>query len=240
MQGLHGRLFWYHVRILGIRSSGRVRTEGESPVADGETHVRVRESGKGRLIADERARDRGQTAASRASRMDLGSYLQKGLSVLQLDTETIRDVGKDEDALVPALLFFALAGIANGAGQFSFSGMVFGAILVTLLSFVLVGLLNVLSRLVGGTASFLEIYRPLGIAASVHWVQAVPVLGPFLGLLALLYFAAVAAVVVETTGHLARPKAAAVVAALAGISLFLCLVFLAMLGALTLFRAIFA
>ena len=173
--------------------------------------------------------------------MDLGNYLQKGLQILQLDVNTIRDASKDEDALLPALLFFALAGLANGAGQFNFRVMIFGPILATLLSFVLIGLLSVLSRLFGSSASFLELYRPLGLAAPLHWVQAVPIIGPlFLVFFALLYFAVVAALTVETAGELSRPRAAAVVGLLVGISLFLFLVFFAMVGSLLLFRALFS
>lgn len=172
--------------------------------------------------------------------MDLGGYLQKALQILQLDRATIADVSRDEEALLPALLFFALAGLANGAGQFSFRGMVFGPILATLLSFVVTGLLSVLARLFGSTASFLEIYRPLGVAAPIHWVQAVPVVGPFFGLFALLYFGAVAALTVEVAGGLPRAKSVAVVAVLAGISLFLCLAFLAMVASLLLFRTLFS
>lgn len=190
------------------------------------------------MNAEESARIRGESAQGVS--MDLGNYLQKGIQILQLDVQAMKKTSKDEEALLPALLFFALAGLANGAGQFSFRGMVFGPILATLLSFVIVGLLNVLSRLFGGTASFLELYRPLGIAAPIHWVQAVPMIGPFLGFFALLYFAVVAALVLESTSELTRAKAGAVVALLVGISLFLCLAFLAMVGSLLLFRALFS
>jgi hypothetical protein len=190
------------------------------------------------MIVEEPART--DSKSVQGVRMDLGNYLQKGIQILQLDVETIKATSKDEDALLPALLFFALAGLANGAGQFSFRGAVFGPILATLLSFVIVGLLNVLSRLFGGTASFLELYRPLGVAAPIHWVQAVPLIGPFLGFLALLYFAVVSALVLESTSDLTRAKAGTVVALLVGISLFLCLAFLAMVGSLLLFRALFA
>lgn len=183
---------------------------------------------------------RAQPEPKQGERMDLGNYLQKGLQILQLDVKTIRDASRDEDALLPALLFFALAGLANGAGQFNFRVMIFGPILATLLSFVLIGLLSVLSRLFGSSASFLELYRPLGLAAPLHWVQAVPIIGPFLGFFALLYFAVVAGLAVETAGELSRPKAAAVVALLVGISLFLFLVFFAMVGSLLLFRALFS
>lgn len=186
--------------------------------------------------------EQAQTRAesSEGERMDLGNYLQKGLQILQLDVHAIRETSKDEDALLPALLFFALAGLANGAGQLSFRVMIFGPILATLLSFVLVGLLSVISRLVGSSASFLELYRPLGLAASIHWVQAVPIIGPFLGVFALLYFAFVSGLTLESAGELSRPKAAAVVALLVGVSLFLFLVFFAMVGSLLLFRALFS
>lgn len=180
------------------------------------------------------------SAGERSERMDLGGYLQKGIRILQLDLKNIEDVSRDEEALLPALLFFAVAGLANGAGQFSFRGMIFGPIVATLLSFVFVGLLSVLSRFFGSKAEFLELYRPLGVAAPIFWVQAVPLLGPFLVSLALVYFAVVAVVVVERSGALQRSKALAVVALLAGISLFLVLVFLAMVGSLFLFRALFS
>jgi hypothetical protein len=180
------------------------------------------------------------SAGERSERMDLGGYFQKGVRILQLDPKTIDALSRDEEALVPALLFFAVAGIANGAGQFSFRGMIFGPIVATLLSFVFVGLLSVLSRLLGGSGEFLDLYRPLGVAAPVFWVQAVPLLGPFLVSFALLYFAVVAVVVVERTGSLPRGKSIAIVALLAGISLFLVLVFLAFVGSMFLFRALFS
>ena len=180
------------------------------------------------------------SAGERGERLDLGGYLQKGVQILQLDLKTIDALSRDEEALLPALLFFAVAGLANGAGQFSFRGMVFGPIVATLLSFVFVGLLSVLSRVFGGSGEFLDLYRPLGVAAPVFWVQAVPLLGPFLVCLALVYFAVVAVVVVERTGNLPRSKAIAIVTLLAGISLFLVLVFLAMVGSMFLFRALFS
>jgi Yip1 domain len=181
----------------------------------------------------------GSDRGDRGERLDFGSYLQQAIQILQLDVGTIHRVSRDEEALLPALLFFAVAGLANGAGQFSFRGMIFGPIVATILSFVLVGLLSVLSRLFGGSAEFLDLYRPLGVASPIFWVQAVPLLGPFLVFFALVYFAVVAVAVVERAGRLPRAKALAIVALLAGISLFLVLVFLAVVGSLLLFRALF-
>jgi hypothetical protein len=192
------------------------------------------------VVAAAAVEARAQPEAKQGEYMDFGNYLQKGMQILQLEVKTIREASKDEEALLPALLFFALAGLANGAGQFSFRVMIVGPILATLLSFVLVGLLSVLARLFGSTASFLELYRPLGLAAPVQWVQAVPFIGPFLGFFALIYLAVVAALTLETTGEISRAKAAAVVALLVGISLFLFLVFFAMVGSLLLFRTLFS
>ena len=64
--------------------------------------------------------------------------------------------------------------------------------------------------------------------------------GAFFDAFALLYFAVVAALTIETAGDLSRPRAAAVVGLLVGISLFLFLVFFAMVGSLLLFRALFS
>ncbi len=180
------------------------------------------------------------TRSKPSERMDLGGYLQQGLQILQLDARAIKDASRDEDALLPAILFFALAGVANGAGQFSFRGMLFGAIVATLVSFVLAGLIHVLSRVAGGSASVLGLYQPLGLAASLHWVHAVPLLGPFLGVFALLYFAVVCGLTIETVAGISRARAAAVVAVLVGLCLFLFLVFFAMLGSLLIFRALFS
>ncbi len=47
---------------------------------------------------------------------DLGNYLQMGLQILQLEPEAIRSASRDEDALLPAFLFCASAGVAAGAG----------------------------------------------------------------------------------------------------------------------------
>ncbi len=173
--------------------------------------------------------------------MDLSHYLQESIQILQLDTGAIRRAQRDEDALVPAVAFFAVAGLASGVGQLSFRGMIFGVILFTLASFVGVGLLHVLTRLFGGHASFVELYRPLGIAATIHWVQVLPFgLGTFLGLLAALYSLLVAVFAVETVASLPRLKAILVVATLFGLSVFLGLVFLAVLGSVALFHAVFS
>jgi hypothetical protein len=168
--------------------------------------------------------------------MEFGGYLQKGVQILQLDTDTIRQVYRDEDALLPAILFVALAGLASGVGQFSIRAMILGVVLMTLVSFVFVGLLHVLSRLFGGSATFLELYRPLGAAAPVHWVLAVPFIGPILGFLAALYCLVVAVVVVETTGELPRSKSLVVVALFFALTLFLYLIFFAVIGSLALLR----
>jgi hypothetical protein len=117
--------------------------------------------------------------------MDFAGYLQKGILILQLDADTIREVYRDEDALLPAICFFAIGGLAMGVGQLSIRWVIFGVCLMTLVSFVLVGLLHVFVRLFGGTASFLELYRPIGAAATVHWVQVIPFIGGFLGPFAL-------------------------------------------------------
>lgn len=178
--------------------------------------------------------------AKQSLAMDYASYLQKGMQILQLDKSAVAEVSRDEDALVPAMVFFGLAGLANGAAQFSFRGMIFGAIVAALLSFVIVGLLNVLARLFGGTANFLELYRSLGVAAPIFWVLVVPTIGPFLGFLAVVYYSVVAESVVEQTAELPRPKSIAVMALLVGISLFLFLVFLALIGSLLLFRTVFS
>jgi len=168
--------------------------------------------------------------------MEFGAYLQKGIQILQLDTNTIREVYRDEDALLPAILFVALAGLASGVGQFSIQGMFLGVLLMTLVSFVCVGLLHALARLFGGTATFLELYRPLGAAAPVHWVLAVPFLGPVLGLLAALYSLVVAVIVVETAGELPRSKSLVVVGIFLVVTLFLYLIFFAVIGSLALLR----
>ncbi len=172
--------------------------------------------------------------------MELGLYLQKGIQILQLDTDTIRDVYRDEDALLPAILFVAMAGLASGVGQFSVRGMVFGVLMMTLASFVVVGLLHVLARLFGASVSFLELYRPLGAAAPLHWVLVVPFIGPVLGFLAALYSLVVAVIVVETAGELPRSKSLVVVAIFFGVSLFLYLIFFAVIGSLILLRGLFS
>ena len=169
--------------------------------------------------------------------MDLGGYLQKGLQVLLMDKNVIEALSRDEEALPPAMLFFAIAGVASGVGQLSFRGMFFGILMLTLGSFVTVGLLHILARLFGSTATFLELYRPLGVAASLHWVQVFPFIGPFLGFLAMLYSLIVTVVVVETVGGLPRSSSLVVVALLFGILVFLGLVFLAILGSLLLLNA---
>ena len=165
-------------------------------------------------------------------------YLQKSLQILQLDVKTFRNVAQDEGAFFPALLFFAVSGLASGMGQFNIKMMVIGPILAIVFSLMFVGLLNVLANCFGGTVKFLELYRPLGLAASLMWVQALPFLGPLLGIFACVYFAVVANVALESVAGLSPARAVAAISLLVGAVLFLFLFFFAIAGSVIIMKTL--
>jgi len=142
--------------------------------------------------------------------MDLKAYVMKGIELVKLNGEMAETVAADEEAFVPAVIFYAVGGLAAGIGAAftgSFSMIIYGPIAGVVFSFIGVGILYLIAKLFGGTGDFVSYYRALGVGSLPQWAGIIPVLGGIVGLWTL----PVAVIVTERVHKLPRGKAIAVV-----------------------------
>ena len=114
--------------------------------------------------------------------MDFKKYFQQGIEIVKLNKKTIASVAKDNKATNLAILFFAISGGVLGLLSFNPIALIFGALAAAGLSFVWVGILHILAKLFGGKASFMDLYRPLGVGSVLSWLSFIPILGQIIGL----------------------------------------------------------
>jgi hypothetical protein len=138
-------------------------------------------------------------------------YLKQGIEIIKLDDKTATQVAKDEKSFAMAILFVALGGVASAIGMLNPIGIITGPIFTVGFFFVWIGILFLLARLFGGKGTYMELFRPAGIASVLTWVAVVPLLGVFLSMLASLWSIVVHIIIVRAVFKLSTGKAAAVV-----------------------------
>ncbi len=142
--------------------------------------------------------------------MDFKGYLGKGWAIVKLDRDTAAEVAADENSFGPAVLFFAIGGLAGGLGGAAFSGgltLIMAPIFAVIWSFVSVGILHLLAGLFGGTGNFKGYYSAMGIGSLPQWAGLIP----FLGSIIALWYIPVAVIVTERVHGINQGKAIAVV-----------------------------
>lgn len=143
--------------------------------------------------------------------MSFADYFMKGVELIKLNSQTAADVSKDEQAFGMAILFIILGGVASAIGSFNPLGIVIFPIGSLIGYFVWVGILHILAKIFGGAGSYMELFRPLGIASIISWITVIPLLGPMIATLAGLWMIVVEVVVIRTVHQLSTGKAVAVV-----------------------------
>jgi hypothetical protein len=113
-------------------------------------------------------------------------YVKLAVRIVQLDEAAILDAARDPDATIMAVAFVAIAGLAPAIGSLSIITLLFTVPVMLMISAILIGIVHVFARMMGGKAQFLELYRAQGLSHLVGWGAAVPLLGaiisPFLGI----------------------------------------------------------
>jgi|GEM_PF-6598584 len=139
--------------------------------------------------------------------------------VLRCDRDVIREVAMDPAS---TWMDLALAGVASFFGGLSggpLAGLV-GVILAPAFLFLLVGLLFVSSGVLGGSGSYLALWRPSAFAwvlSSLNLLGGLSVVGPVIALVICLYLMFVAIVVVQSTQGLSFGRSVAAAAVVWGL-----------------------
>lgn len=142
--------------------------------------------------------------------MDFKGYLGKGWEIVKLNRDAAGDVAGDENSFGPAVLFFAIGGLAGGLGGAAISGgltIIMAPIFAVAWSFVSVGILYGLARLFGGTGGFRGYYSAMGIGSLPQWAGFIPLIGHIVAL----WYIPVAVIVTERVHGISQGKAIAVV-----------------------------
>ncbi|MBI5190852.1 MAG: YIP1 family protein [Nitrospirae bacterium] len=145
--------------------------------------------------------------------MDFKGYFMKGVELVKLNRDAASEVAADEGAFGMAVVFFAIGGLAAGlAGTAVSMGagvalIIFGPIMQVIGSFISVGILYLIAKMLGGTGGFKGYYSALGIGSIPQWAQFVP----FVGWLVSLWSLPVSVIVTERVHNLSFGKAVAVV-----------------------------
>jgi len=165
--------------------------------------------------------------------MDLAGSLNKAIEIVKLNGAVAAEVGRDEQALSPGLLFIVASGLASGIGALSRHGgsggliaMPIGAIIGY---FVGVGILHLVATLIfGGKGDFMALLRAESHAAIIGWAAVIP----FIGFLVGLWHFPVTVVILQNVYGMPRDKAIATVAVIVGFFLLIGLAMALFFGAL--------
>ncbi|MBN2422858.1 YIP1 family protein [Candidatus Woesearchaeota archaeon] len=135
--------------------------------------------------------------------MNFGDSFKKGIEIIKLNRKVISEISKNKDAMLMAVLFYAISGIAASltAGPVAWIGGAVGAVIG---SFIGIGILHIIAKIFGGKAGFSGFYKPMGIGSLLSWV-------PFLGPVLSLWNIVVSVVILEEVHKLSRGKAILVV-----------------------------
>lgn len=168
--------------------------------------------------------------------MDLAGSLNKAIEIVKLNGSVAAEVGRDEQALKPGLLFVAAGGLAAVVGSFfSFRhGAGPGALIAVPVSaivafFIGVGVVHLVATIAfGAKGDFTSLLRAESHASIVGWARIIPLVGPVL----LLWHFPVTVVILESVYGMPRNQAIATVAIVTGGFLLFGLIMMAALGAL--------
>ncbi len=103
------------------------------------------------------------------------TYILEALRVVFLEPAAQRRIADDRRAFAAGILFVAGEGVAmvGGLRAAVSKPMLWVAIpsVLILLSFLVVGVVHVVTTLLGGTSRFLNLYRPLSLSSIMGWLR---------------------------------------------------------------------
>jgi hypothetical protein len=165
--------------------------------------------------------------------MDLAGSLKKAIEIVKLNGAVAAEVGNDEQALQPGLIFVAVGGLAAGIGGLAMHGGIGGLITApigALVGYAIgVGILHLVATIFfGGKGDYLSLFRAESHASILGWAGIIPFIGWLIGL----WHLPVTVVILENVYGMTRQKAIATVAVIVGFFLLLGLAAVVFFGAL--------
>ncbi len=140
--------------------------------------------------------------------MDFKLALARAWAIVTLDKAAVREVGEDENALLPALLITAIGGLLGTLITMHPTLWVAGLVLSIVGLVIGAAILHLLAILFGGQGAWADLFKVLGHGAGlVSWARIVPIVGWIAGFWSI----PVAVIAVEELYGLTRGKAIAVV-----------------------------
>jgi len=146
--------------------------------------------------------------------MDFKYYLKQGIGLMTLNRDIVEEMSKDKNAFAPAVLFFAIGGLAAPGAMFTWGGItgiiigtVSGPVFSVIFSFIGVGILYLLAKLFGGAGQFKGYYSALGIGSLPIWAAIIPPYYTILGLYISFCSIPIAVVVTNRVHKLSTGKA---------------------------------
>lgn len=143
--------------------------------------------------------------------MELKYYFKQGMGLMKLNSDIAEEISQDMNAFGPAVLFFAIGGLAASSAMFIRGGIIsiivgaiIGPVFSVVSSFIGVGILYLLVKLFGGKGGFKGYYKALGIGSLPIWAGIIPhIIGYYISF----YSIPIAVVVTNRVHNLSRAKA---------------------------------
>jgi hypothetical protein len=113
--------------------------------------------------------------------MTFTDYIRSGWNVVQLKSESIKDLAADEGAVGPSIGILAIGGVCAGIGSLNFAAMFFLPVILIIGAFVFLAITHfAATTFFGGKGKLMSLAVPVFCASLIVWVTIVPVIGPTL------------------------------------------------------------
>ncbi|MEN3044167.1 MAG: YIP1 family protein [Candidatus Hydrothermales bacterium] len=144
--------------------------------------------------------------------MDFGKIIERALNIIQLKEEAIKEASEKRENFLWSILIVAIAGIAGAIGSLKIiPGIITLPILAVILSFIGIGILWIIARILGGKGEYISYYIPIAMTYILQWVSVVPFIGAFLSTLAGIWIIVVTVKITQIVHQLDLAKAIVVV-----------------------------
>ncbi|MDH3283296.1 MAG: YIP1 family protein [Acidobacteriota bacterium] len=147
--------------------------------------------------------------------MNFGEALSRGLEIIKLNVQAMKQVAEDPNALLPAAIILAIGGALGGVAGLSPVTIVMGGILAPVLAFVWVVIVHFVATMLGGSGDYMGLYKAWGHGPGLlGWagvIGAIPCAGWILLIPLWIWQLVIGVLLVEQIHELTRGRAVAAI-----------------------------